>query len=348
MIDVYKLARPLLFGLSAELAHKATLQALRTGMAPFMIPRGKYVRDPKLKTTVAGLEFPSPVGLAAGFDKDAEAIAALYGVGFGFVEAGTVTPLPQPGNPRPRAFRLVRDRAVINRYGFNSKGLDAFVARLAALPDSQTRRAMGWGPLGANIGANKTSSDPAADYVTGLKAVHGLADYITVNISSPNTPGLRDLQQEDSLNALLARLAEARTAASDRDGTIKPLFLKFAPDIATDAVPKLADICVTAGVDAIIIGNTTISRPDHLISRHRGEQGGLSGRPLKQLAEDMLSRFASHLQGALPLIAVGGIASANDVITRLDQGASLVQIYSALVYEGFGLIDRINRELAGR
>jgi dihydroorotate dehydrogenase len=323
-MPLYPLLRPLIFALDAERAHRLTIAALK------LAPRGKPpAPDPVLATRVAGLAFPNPVGLAAGFDKDAEVAAAMLGLGFGFVEVGTLTPRPQAGNPKPRLFRLAEDRAVINRMGFNNGGQAAARARLG-------RRVPGL--VGVNIGANKDSVDRIADYAEGVRAMAEVADYLTVNISSPNTPGLRALQDKGALDALLAAAIEARGAAGP------PLFLKVAPDLAPADIDDIAEVSIARGVDALIVSNTTISRPP-LRGRFAGEAGGLSGAPLKALALERLGDFRRTTGGRLPLIAVGGIASGADAYDRVRAGASLVQLYTAFVYEGPGLARRICAEL---
>ena len=319
---LYPLVRPLAFALDAERAHRLTIRALT------LLPPGRPAKpDPVLATRVAGVDFPNPVGLAAGFDKDAEAFAQMLGFGFGFAEVGTLTPLPQPGNPRPRLFRLVEDRAVINRMGFNNRGLAAAAARL-------DRRNRSRGIVGVNVGANKDSKDRILDYVRGIEAMAPLADYLTVNVSSPNTPGLRGLQDRAALDELLAALP--------RGGT--PLFLKVAPDLAPDEIDDVARVAIDRRIDALIVANTTVTRPE-LRSRHRSEAGGLSGRPLKALALERLRDFRRATGGALPLIAAGGIENGVDAFERIRAGASLVQLYSALVYQGPGLARAINAEL---
>jgi len=325
-MSLYPLVRPLAFALDAERAHRLTIAALK------LLPAGLATRpDPVLATTVAGLEFPNPVGLAAGFDKDGEVYDRMLGFGFGFVELGTVTPRPQAGNPRPRLFRLSEDRAVINRMGFNNRGLEAAAARLA-------RRRRKRGIVGANVGANKDSADFVADYVAGVARMAPLADYLTVNISSPNTPGLRGLQDRGALDALLAAVAEARAAFGP------PLFLKVAPDLDPAAIDDIARVAIDRRVDALIVSNTTVSRPA-LHSRHAAQAGGLSGAPLKTLAQERLRDFRRATGGAMPLIAAGGIENGVDVWNRLRAGASLVQLYTALVYQGPGLAASINGEL---
>ena len=322
---LYPLIRPLVFALDAERAHRLTIGALKA------LPAGRPPRpDPLLGIDVAGLAFPHPVGLAAGFDKDGEVFAQMLGLGFGFVEIGTLTPRPQAGNPRPRLFRLAEDHAVINRMGFNNRGVAAAAARLAA-----RRRAAGI--VGINVGANKDSEDRIADYVTGVRETRALADYLTINISSPNTPGLRALQDKSALDALLAAVIEARGPAGP------PVFLKLAPDLEPADIDDIASLTV-GRIDALIVSNTTISRPA-LRSAHRGEAGGLSGAPLRSLALQRLRDFRAATGGAIPLIAAGGIESGADAFARIRAGASLIQLYSALVYQGPGLATRIVSEL---
>jgi dihydroorotate dehydrogenase len=321
---LYPLLRPLAFALDPERAHRLTIRALKLKPAG-----GPPAPDPVLATRVAGLDFPNPVGLAAGFDKDAEVPDAMLGLGFGFVEVGTLTPRPQQGNPTPRLFRLAEDEAVINRMGFNNRGQEDARARLQARGRN--------GIVGVNIGANKDSEDRIADYVRGARAMAPVADYLTVNISSPNTPGLRALQDKGALDELLAAVMAAR-------GRPTPVFLKVAPDLERDDIEGIVAVSIRRRIDAVIVGNTTISRP-LLRSRHRYEVGGLSGAPLKALALQRLKDFRAASGGALPLIAAGGIASGADAYERIRAGASLVQLYSALVYRGPGLARRINAEL---
>jgi dihydroorotate dehydrogenase len=322
---LYKFLRPFAFALDAETAHRATIKAL--SLAP-RLPLPEF--PPELEQEVAGLRFPSPVGMAAGFDKDAEVPDAMLGLGFGFVEVGTLTPKPQAGNPRPRLFRLKEDRAVINRMGFNNQGQTAALERL--------RKRQRRGIVGVNIGANKDSTDRIADYVAGVKAMCPAADYLTVNISSPNTPGLRNLQAGGELVELLAAVKEAR-------GPGIPVFLKVAPDLDSGDHERIVRAAIDHGIDALIVANTTISRPP-LKSHHAGEAGGLSGRPLKSLALEQLRRFRSVSGGQIPLIAAGGIENGHDAWERITAGASLVQLYSAMVYEGPGIAMRIAEGLA--
>ena len=315
--------------LDPETAHRLAILALK--LAPLPKPPAD---DPVLATSLAGLRLSNPVGLAAGLDKNGEALRGLSRLGFGLVECGSVTPRPQPGNPRPRLFRLAEDRAVINRMGFNNEGLEAFAARLERRPAGTV--------IGANLGANKETVDKASDYVAGLTRLKGLADYVTVNVSSPNTPGLRDLQGRAAMDDLLGRLAEARA------GDPAPVFLKIAPDLTAAEIGLIVEAALDHGVDALIVSNTTLDRPKTLRSRHRNEAGGLSGAPLRDRAMAALLAAAEASAGRLPLIAVGGIDSGEEAYRRIRAGASAVQLYSALVYQGPGLIGRIKRDLAVR
>ncbi len=315
--------------LDPETAHRLAIRALQ--MTPLPAPGAD---DPILKTTIAGLEMSNPVGLAAGLDKNGEALEGLSRLGFGAVECGSVTPRAQAGNPKPRLFRLAEDRAIINRMGFNNEGLEPFAARLARRP---TRTA-----IGANLGANKDTEDKAADYVAGLRRLARLADYFTVNISSPNTPGLRALQGREALDDLLGRIHEARPA----DGA--PVFLKIAPDLIGEEIGMIVEASIAHRIDALIVSNTTLERPASLRSAYKGEAGGLSGAPLKPFAQKALEAAAEAAGGRLPLIAVGGIADGADAYARIRAGASAVQVYSALIYEGPGMVGRIKRDLAAR
>ncbi len=335
---LYRLVRPALFVLDAERAHGLALTALK--LFPAAAPP---VAGP-LATEVAGLAFPNPLGMAAGFDKDGEAPDALLGLGFGFAEVGSITPLPQPGNPRPRLFRLAEDRAVINRMGFNNRGAQDAMRRLA----SRQRR----GIVGINIGANKDSPDRIADYAAMSRLLAPLASYLAVNVSSPNTPGLRALHDEAALTGLLDAVLEARGAegpprsdtAAGPQPAGPPIFLKVAPDLEPADIDAIARIAIDKRLGALIVGNTTVSRPP-LRSRHAGELGGLSGEPLKPLALQRLRDFRTATGGAIPLVGVGGIASAEDAWARIRAGASLVQLYTAMVYEGPGIARRIVRGL---
>lgn len=318
----YRFFRPLLFTVPAETAHRLTLAALQ--VTPI---RREMALTPTLTQRVAGIPFANPIGLAPGFDKNAQVPDAMLGLGFGFVEVGTVTPRPQPGNPRPRLFRLVEDRAVINRLGFNNQGAEAVMQRLKARPTAP-------GIIGVNIGANKTAPDRIADYAEMTRIMAPLARYLTVNISSPNTPGLRDLQDEGALAALLDAVIMARGACAT------PIFLKLAPDLSRPEIEGICRLAIDRRIDALIVSNTTVSRPP-LRSNHAGESGGLSGEPLRDMALGCLRTFRKASGSMIPLIGVGGIATVDDVWTRICAGASLVQIYTALVYEGPGLARRL-------
>ena len=310
--------------LDPEVAHGLALRALHTPFAPLTGP----VESPRLTTSIAGITMPNPVGLAAGFDKNATALAPLMEAGFGFLEVGAATPLPQPGNPRPRLFRLRRDKAAINRFGFNNDGIEAIADRLANRPEGI--------PVGLNIGANKDSADRAADYAHVMRVARTLVDFATVNVSSPNTEKLRDLQGAEALRALLAGvLAES--------GTV-PVFLKIAPDLSDAEIAEIAAVAAEAGVAGVIATNTTLAR-DGLVSRKRGEKGGLSGRPLFVPSTRVLARLYKETGGALPLIGVGGISSAADAYAKIKAGASAVQLYTAMVFQGISLAYRIARGL---
>ena len=327
----FALANPLLRRLDAETAHHLTIRALS------LLPvNARPADDPALGQRLFGIDFPNPVGLAAGFDKDAEVPDAMLAQGFGFVEIGTVTPRPQPGNSRPRLFRLTADEAVINRFGFNNAGHAAMHARLV-------RRRERGGIVGVNLGANKDSSDRAADYAAGIAAFSELASYFTVNVSSPNTPGLRDLQARDALDDLLARVMEARAASPQA----RPVLLKIAPDLDAHALDDIVAVARTRGIDGMIVSNTTISRPDGLSASTRtAEAGGLSGPPLFELSTRVLAAAYQRVEGAFPLIGVGGIDSGAAALAKIRAGASLVQLYSALVFQGPALIGEIKRGLS--
>ncbi|MFL6735095.1 MAG: quinone-dependent dihydroorotate dehydrogenase [Sphingomicrobium sp.] len=325
-MNLYRLIRPLAFAMDAETAHRMTIRALK------FLPSNRAARLPRsLEVRFAGLHLPSPVGLAAGFDKDAEVPEAMLQLGFGFVEVGTVTPRPQSGNPRPRLFRLTEDQAVINRMGFNNGGQRAAFSRL-----QQCRHL---GVIGVNVGANKDSEDRVADYVSGVRSMAPVADYLTINISSPNTPGLRGLQDQGALDELLGAVQQARMAVGP------PVFLKVAPDLADDDPERIVRSAIDHGIDAVIVANTTVSRPA-LKSKLAQESGGLSGAPLRGMALEALKRFRAVSGGEMPLIAAGGIANGDDAWDRICAGASLVQVYSAMVYDGPGIARRIALGLA--
>ena len=332
----YRLVRLLLRPLDPETAHGVTIAALKLGIvrAP-----ARDRDDEILRTSVWGLDFPNPIGLAAGFDKHAEVPDAVLALGFGYTEAGTVTPKPQPGNPKPRLFRLEEDLAVVNRFGFNSQGLAPFTERLAA-----RRRAHRRGILGANVGKNRETADAAADYEAGIAAVCKLADYIVINVSSPNTPGLRALQARQHIETLIRRSQDARArAASSR---VPPLLAKVGPDLDEREMRDIAEVALATGLDGLIVGNTTVQRPPGLRSRYASETGGLSGRPLMAHATACLAQMYRLTEGRIPIVGCGGVASGRDAYAKIRAGASLVQLYSALVYEGPGLVSRIKRELA--
>ncbi len=335
MADPTRLATAALRLLPPETAHRATLRLLAAGL----VPAASAPDDPILHNRVWDLDFPNPIGLAAGLDKDAEVVAPALRLGFGFVEVGSVTPLPQPGNPRPRIFRLVRSRAIINRMGFNSGGLAAAAIRLARHPPPGSPDR---GIVGVNLGKNRDSADAAADYALGVRGLGPLADYLVVNVSSPNTPGLRALQGRALLAALIGRVQETRRSLKRPP----PLLLKIAPDLAAEDRADIADVALAAGLDGLVVGNTTTARPAGLTGPHADEAGGLSGRPLFAPSTALLAEMYRLTQGRIPLIGVGGIGSGADAYAKIRAGASLVQLYTALVYEGPGLIGRIKRDLA--
>lgn len=336
-MSLHDVAARALHAFDPEDAHGWAIRGLKMGLGP----RESGPDDPILAVRLAGLDLPNCVGLAAGFDKNAEVPDAMLAAGFGFVEAGTVTPLAQAGNPRPRLFRLTEDQAVINRMGFNNGGLDPFARRLKARQDKG-------GIVGANIGANKDASDRIEDYATGLTRLWGLSDYFTANISSPNTPGLRALQTKAALEELLGRISETREAMKVASGADYPIFLKVAPDLEDGEVEAIVEAVVDAGLDAIIVSNTTIARPDTLRSAQAKEGGGLSGAPLLEPSTQVLKRFHAAAAGRVALIGAGGITDGAGAYAKIRAGARAVQLYSALVYGGPGLVTRIKRDLAAR
>jgi dihydroorotate dehydrogenase len=335
----YLLARPLLFALDAERSHELSLAALEQAHRAGALRRF-WPQLPDDPVHVMGIEFPNPIGLAAGLDKHGAHVDAFGDLGFGFIEAGTVTPLPQPGNPRPRLFRLAEHHALINRFGFNSVGLDAFVANLERQGEFTGRG----GVLGVNIGKNASTAIDRSleDYSAGLSRVYPLVaargGYVTVNVSSPNTRNLRELQNESGLTALLAGLRSERKRLADRFGKRVPLAVKIAPDLDDDAIRVIADVLVAHDVDAVIATNTTVSRTDLGNNPHAGESGGLSGKPLHTKSTHVVATLAAHLRGALPIIGVGGVMRADDAVAKLRAGASLVQLYTGLIYRGPSLI----------
>jgi len=333
-IDLFSFSLPLLRWLDAEDAHRLAVQGLK--FLPAMRP---HADDPKLAVRAFGLNFPNPIGMAAGFDKNAEVPDALLRLGFGFVEVGTVTPRPQSGNPRPRLFRLERDEAVINRMGFNNDGSDRVLRRLAS-------RAQLAGIIGVNIGANKDSPDRVADYVRLIEAFAPVASYFTVNVSSPNTPGLRTMQQAHILDDLLAKVIDARERMREKAGG-SPVLLKIAPDLSLAELDEVVHVARSRRVDGMIVANTTVARPQSLREEMRArEQGGLSGRPLFRLSTRMVAETYVRVEGAFPLIGVGGIDSGGAALTKIRAGASLIQLYSSLIYKGLGLVEDIKRDLA--
>ena len=331
MPDFYPLFRPILRALPPETAHRLSLAALAAGLGG----RARALNPPSLAQRLWGRDFPNPIGIAAGFDKDGLVPDALLGLGFGFVEIGTVTPRPQPGNPRPRVFRLDADGALINRLGFNSGGLDRLVARLEARHGRP-------GIVGVNLGRNRDSADAVADYAAGVRRTAALADYLVVNVSSPNTPGLRDLQARAVLEDLLRRLLAARAET----GSSTPLLVKIAPDLAPAERADIAAVALAVGIDGIVVANTTVARPPGLRSRHASEAGGLSGRPLFEPSTALLGEIHRLTLGRVPLVGVGGVASAADAYAKIRAGASLVQLYTALVFAGPALLGQIKAGLA--
>jgi dihydroorotate dehydrogenase len=331
-LDYFKLAGPLVRLFDPEAAHGLTIKALKMGL----VPNQPRVSAPSLEVALWGLRFPNPVGLAAGFDKNAEVPDAMLRQGFGFVEIGSVTPRPQPGNPRPRMFRLAEDQAVINRMGFNNEGLEAVARRLEARPRI--------GIVGANLGKNKDTEDAASDYEKGAARLAPLADYMVINVSSPNTPGLRALQGRAQLEELVGRTRVALDGAIT-SGKRPPLLLKIAPDLNDEDLVDIAAVALAGALDGLIVSNTTIDRPASLRSPHAKEPGGLSGAPLFRPSTAVLGRMYTLTEGKLPLVGVGGIASGADAYAKIRAGASLVQLYSAMVYQGPALVSRINREL---
>lgn len=335
MTGLFPLVRPLLHALPPERAHGLTLAALKAGLGPKASGEG----DPILRTNVWGIDFPNPIGLAAGFDKDAEVADAMLGLGLGFVEVGSLTPRPQPGNPKPRMFRLADAQGLINRLGFNNGGVEAAAGRLA-------RRDRSRGIVGVNLGRNKDSADAEADYRAGVAAVAAHADYLVVNVSSPNTPGLRALQGREPLERLLAAVLEAREGT----GVRPPLLLKIAPDLTDADKADIATVALESGIDGLVVSNTTIARPAELLKSLppslAGQAGGLSGRPLMAASTAVLRDMAGLTGRRLPIVGVGGVASGADAYAKIRAGASLVQLYTALAWQGPALIAAIRRDLA--
>lgn len=337
MFDLYPLIRPAFFAMDGETAHNMTLSALKSGL----YPRPPKLDEPCLKTELFGLTFPTPVGLAAGFDKNAEAISAAFNLGFGFVEAGTVTPKPQDGNPKPRIFRDPENIAVINRMGFPNKGMHAFKDNLNRFLQQKKRPA---GALGINIGMNKDQTDPASDYCKLITMLAPMADYITINISSPNTPGLRDLQKRGPLLDLLGRVNEERQKSCGEHAP--PILLKLAPDLTEDQQEELAQAALEAPIEGLILTNTTLERPSFLPAKFREEKGGLSGAPLTNKSTQIIKNFYKLTKGKLPIVGAGGIVTGEDAYAKIRAGASLVQLYSSMVFKGPLQAYYVNKNLA--
>ena len=337
----YSHIRPLVFKLNPESAHNAAILLLKNGLYPACNWRRNY---PNLEQVVAGVKFENPIGLAAGFDKNAECIPALWKTGFGFVEVGTVTPKAQTGNPKPRMFRLEADQAIINRLGFNNKGKEYFKSNLKYLQKVSENKQI----FGINIGKNKTTEDNAADYLNLLHELYGLSAYITINISSPNTPNLRAIQASEVLDNFLKQINALCKQLEVQHQKNTPIFLKIAPDISSQELSDVCALVLKYGVDGIIISNTTIGRPEYLQSSDKSEIGGLSGRPLFAISTEILRQAYRLTEGKIPLIGVGGVSGVDDVWEKMCAGASLVQIYSALIYQGFGMVSRIVEELSKR
>jgi len=323
----------------AETAHVMAVKMISLGL----VPLNRYEDPASLEMNVLGRRFKNPIGIAAGFDKHGEAIDGLYKVGFGFVEVGTITPKPQQGNPKPRVFRLTADQAVINRYGFNSCGLEDVQGRLKAREAAQEELSKAGLPLGINLGKNKLSQDAGADYLEGVKVLGPLADYLVLNVSSPNTPGLRSLQGKAELHELLHKVMKERDALPGDNKP--PVLVKIAPDLTFQDKQDIADVVTELGVDGLMVSNTTVSRPDTLQDPHRSEVGGLSGQPLKDLSTHAISEMYSLTKGRIPIVGIGGVASGQDAMDKIRAGASLVQLYTAFTFQGPPIVKRIKREL---
>ncbi|MCE3255178.1 MAG: quinone-dependent dihydroorotate dehydrogenase [Rickettsiaceae bacterium] len=332
----YSLFKPLIFLLDPEVAHNMAISVLRAGL----ICRPRVVEYPSLQSKVFGIDFKNPIGMAAGFDKNAAVFSNLFNFGFGFVEVGTVTPKAQAGNEKPRIFRLKEDEAIINRLGFNNFGIDCFLKNIEKRPERN-------GVLGINIGKNKDTVNAIDDYLLLLRKTYGKSDYITINISSPNTKNLRDLQKADELDLFLKTILEEKIQLQKAGQKNIPILLKIAPDLNLKEQEAIADIALKNQIDGLIIGNTTISRPQNLQSGYKNEIGGLSGKPLFEISNQVLANIYKLTKGRVPIIAAGGVASAADAYHKIGLGASLVQIYSAFIYQGFGLVEEVKRDLDG-
>jgi dihydroorotate dehydrogenase len=336
MVDLYKLARPILFHIDPEEAHGLTIKAMKAGLVPACAP----VSDPALEQKLFGLKFPNPVGLSAGFDKGAEVIGPAFDLGFGFVEAGTVTPKAQEGNPRPRVFRDPKNEAVINRMGFPGSGMHAFKDNLEKFLGQKNKPA---GVVGINIGMNKGQTEPSKDYATLIRMLAPMADYLTINISSPNTPGLRDLQSREPLLELLGVVKDERKSSCGAHPP--PILLKLAPDLDEAKQEELAAAVLESGIEGVILGNTTLDRPEFLPAKFREEKGGLSGQPLTEKSTRIIHNFYRLTKGQIPIIGVGGISNGAQAYAKIKAGASLVQLYTALVFKGPTIASSINKEL---
>lgn len=333
----FKVIKPALHALDPEKAHMVTMSALKNGLHPTF----KAINDPRLQVNLWNRNFPNPVGLAAGFDKNAEAIEAILKMGFGFTEVGTVTPKSQDGNPRPRVFRDPINEAVINRMGFPNKGLDVFKANVVTYFKKANHPQ---GIVGLNIGMNKDQTEPANDYCALIESLGQLADYFTINISSPNTPGLRNLQQRDNLLALIERIHKQRTKSCDQDDP-PPILIKLAPDLNESQQSEIAQTVIEAGVDGLVLTNTTLERPDYLSAGFKDEMGGLSGVPVRYKSTQIIGNFYKLTHGGMPIIGIGGISNGADAYEKIKAGASLIQLYSALVYHGPELAVKICKDL---
>lgn len=336
-MTIYQTLRPALFKLDPETAHGAGIRALKSGL----IKAPETIKDPALESMVAGLKFPNPVGMAAGFDKNAEVIGPLFKLGFGFVETGTVTPKPQRGNPRPRVFRDVVSEAVINRMGFPGEGMNAYKSNVEKFLGGSDRPS---GVLGLNIGMNKSQTEPAKDYGVLIRMLGPMADYMTINISSPNTPGLRDLQKREPLLELLAAVFDEREKACGKTAP-PPIFVKLAPDLDGAQQEELAAVALESGISGLILGNTTLDRPDTLNASFRAEKGGLSGQPLTDKSTAVIRNFYKLTKGAVPIIGVGGVQTAQQAYDKIKAGASLVQLYTGFIYKGPTIAHDINKGL---
>ncbi len=336
MLDLYPFIRPLLFTMSAERAHHLTLCAMKMGV----FPKIRSVHDPALEVNLWGLKFSNPVGLSAGFDKNGEVIGQSFSLGFGFIEAGTVTPKPQDGNLPPRIFRDVPNNAIINRMGFPNKGMDVFKANVSKFLSARPRPD---GVVGINIGMNKTQKDPAKDYCLLIRVLGPMADYLAVNISSPNTPGLRDLQRKEPLTELLSALMEERKKSCGDHPP--PLLVKLAPDLEEDQQGEIAAALMNAKIDGIILSNTTLARPDYLNGEFASEAGGLSGAPLTDRSTDIIRNFYRLTKGSIPIVGVGGISNGDEAYAKIKAGASLLQLYSSLAFQGPAVASCINKKL---